>query len=66
MDAIWGALKSKTMWVAVVAGALPFLAQPVQDWIAANPGFYSGVLSMVMMALRAFTTESLASKGAGT
>lgn len=63
MDKLWGALKSKTIWVAVIAAALPFIAPPVQDWIAANPGFYSAALGMAMMALRAFTTQSLAEKG---
>lgn len=63
MDAIKGAFLSKTMWFGVAAAVLPLLFQPIQDWIAANPSASTSLLAAVMMALRAFTNQSLAEKG---
>lgn len=63
MDKIIGALKSKTMWVAVAMAALPFIAQPVQDFIASHPGAAGTAMGVAMATLRAFTTQSLAAKG---
>lgn len=63
MDAIKGAFLSKTMWFGLAAAALPVLVQPIQDWVAANPSAFSGLVGAVIMALRAFTTQSLETKG---
>lgn len=61
-DVIKGALKSKTVWVAVATVLLGALAEPVQAYIAANPGVASSVIGVVMVALRAMTTSSLSDK----
>lgn len=58
-----GALLSKTMWMGVAAAVLPVLFQPVQDWISANPSAFSALIGAGMMALRGYTTQSLAEKG---
>lgn len=62
MDALIGSFKSKTIWFGVAAAALPVLAQPVQDWISAHPSAFSGLVGAVIVAIRAFTTQSLAEK----
>lgn len=63
MDAILGALKSKTMWAALALVVFGTLAEPVNAWISANPGIASTVIGAVFAALRAFTTQSLPAKG---
>jgi uncharacterized lipoprotein YajG len=65
MDMILGALKSKTIWVAVATILLGALADPVQAWIAANPGVAASVAGVVMAVLRGLTTGSLSDKGQG-
>lgn len=65
MDAIVGALKSKTMWFAVLGILLSTLAAPVQEWIAANPGIAGALVSSIFAVLRMLTTTSLSAKGAG-
>lgn len=62
MDSIIGAFKSKTMWFGLAAAVLPILVQPVQDWVAANPSAFSALIGSAIIALRAFTTQSLAEK----
>lgn len=63
MDAILGAIKSKTMWAAVGLAALGELAGPVQDWITNHPGLAATLIGAVFAALRVYTTQSLAEKG---
>lgn len=66
MDAIIGALKSKTMWAAVALIVLGTVADPVQAWISTHPGLASTVIGAVFAALRAFTTQSLPEKAAAS
>lgn len=63
LDIIKGTLKSKTIWVAVLGILVTALYDPVQVWIAANPGLAGTVAGLVMAALRTVTTSSIASKG---
>jgi hypothetical protein len=62
IDVIVGALKSKTIWVAVAGILVSALYAPVQVWIAAHPGLAGTVAGLVMAALRTITTSSLAAK----
>ena len=62
MDAIVGALKSKTIWMAVVALLLSNLVDPVQLWIAAHPGLAGTIVAAVFAALRGVTASSLSDK----
>lgn len=62
MNAIIGSFKSKTIWFGAAAAVLPVLAQPVQDWIATHPSAFSALVGAVIIALRTFTTQSLAEK----
>ena len=64
MNSLWGVLKSKTMWAAVVTAVLPFISEPVQDWITLHPGPYAALAAALMAALRFFTKDSLNEKGA--
>lgn len=59
---IIGALKSKTVWVAIAGILVSALASPVQEWIAGHPGIAGTVAGFVMLALRSITTSSLAGK----
>lgn len=63
LEVIIGALKSKTIWVAVAGILVTALADPVQAWIAAHPGLAGTVAGLVMTALRTVTTSPLAAKG---
>lgn len=63
LEVIIGALKSKTIWVAIASILVTALADPVQAWIVAHPGLAGTVAGIVMVALRAVTTSSLATKG---
>lgn len=63
MDAILGALKSKTMWFALATVVLGTVVDPVQAWIVAHPGFASSLIGVVFGFLRTFTTQSLTEKG---
>ena len=65
MDAIIGALKSKTVWTGVVGILLTALSPVVQDWISAHPGIAGTVAGTVMILLRTLTTQSLGDKAAG-
>ena len=64
MNAILGALKSRTMWAALATVVLGTLVVPVQAWITAHPGPAAAVVGVVFAALRTMTTTSLADKGA--
>jgi hypothetical protein len=66
MNAFIGALKSKTIWVAIATILLGALAAPVQQFIAAHPGMAASVVGAVFAFLRSITTSSLAAKGAPT
>lgn len=60
---ILGALKSKTIWVAVATVLLGALYAPVQEYIGAHPGVASSIIGLIMVALRGLTSTSLAAKG---
>lgn len=62
MDAFVGALKSKTIWMAIAGILVSALVPPVQDWIAAHPGMAGTLVSTIFGMLRVFTTTSLADK----
>lgn len=62
MDAFLGALKSKTMWVALATLLLANFADPVQQFVAAHPGWAGTIVSVAFAGLRALTNSSLASK----
>lgn len=62
MDSLFGALKSKTIWLAVATAVLGVFVKPVNDWIAANPGSASTVVAAMFGLLRTLTNTSLASK----
>jgi hypothetical protein len=64
MDIFIGALKSKTIWVAIATILLGALAGPVQQYAGAHPGIAASVVGAVFAFLRSMTTTSLAEKGA--
>lgn len=63
MDAILGALKSKTMWASLGTIILGTIVPPVNAWIAIHPGVASTAVGLVFGILRMFTTQSLEAKG---
>lgn len=65
MNAILGALKSKTMWAGIITIVVTAVSQPVQDYITAHPGTAGTIAGLALMILRTFTTQSLASKASG-
>lgn len=64
MQAILGALKSKTVWTAVGGILLTALSPVVQDFISAHPGIAGTIAGTVMILLRTLTTQPLADKAA--
>lgn len=64
MNAILGALKSKTIWFSVATILLGALVAPVQAWISAHPGLAATVVGAMFAALRGMTSTSLSEKGA--
>jgi hypothetical protein len=63
LNILLGALKSKTIWVAVATILLGALYDPVQAYIGAHPGVASTIIGLIMVALRGVTSTSLAAKG---
>lgn len=64
LNVIFGALKSKTIWVAIATILVGGLYEPVQAYIAAHPGVASTIIGLVFGLLRTITGSSLAAKGA--
>jgi hypothetical protein len=62
MNAILGALKSKTVWVGVLTVIVTAIADPVQAWISAHPGATADLFGALMVGLRSITTSSLSAK----
>jgi hypothetical protein len=63
LNIIFGALKSKTIWVSIATILVGALVTPVQDYVAAHPGIASTIIGLVFGLLRTVTGSSLAAKG---
>jgi L-asparagine transporter-like permease len=64
MSSLLGALKSWTIWIAVLTPIITALADPIQQYISAHPSWWTALLGAAFAALRAKTDQSLAEKGA--
>jgi hypothetical protein len=66
MNEILGALKSKTIWLAVATILVTAVIEPTQAYAAAHPGIVGSVIGVLIAIARGFTSQSLAAKGTPT